>query len=51
VKILLIHRGQFNYDPIQEREIRKPYILLNRLTPEELNQLYQDIQVNFYQAF
>lgn len=45
VKILLIQRGKFDYDPNQEREIRKPYTLLTRLTREELIQLHQDIQV------
>ena len=45
VKILLIHRGKFDYDSSQEREIRKPYTLLARLTKEELLELYQDIKV------
>jgi len=40
----LIHRSKFDYDPSQEREIRKPYILLTRLTREELVDLLKDIQ-------
>lgn len=44
MKILLIHRNKFDYDPSQEREIRKPYILLTRLTREELVELLQDLQ-------